>query len=108
MFQKIMNWFYSAFDYLFYLIESFALTLLDIIKEAFYWMYEQVLTFAFSMIQSFDSVINWNPAAYFSSLPPVMINMLGLVGLGTCTQIIISSLIVRFILQTIPFVRWGS
>ena len=34
--------------------------------------------------------------------------ILGATGMGTALSIVVSALITRFILQTIPFVRWGT
>ncbi len=41
-------------------------------------------------------------------IPPEAVNMLGLIKVPQAIAIIVAALVIRFTLQTIPFVRWGS
>ncbi|MNR68921.1 hypothetical protein D3C85_1938070 [compost metagenome] len=50
----------------------------------------------------------FDPQTYFALIPPDVGNMLGVIGLTQSLAIIVAALVVRFLLQTIPFVRWGS
>lgn len=73
------------------------------------WIFEQVLNIAIAALNSipFDGEM-FNPGTYIAALPPEMTNILGLIRLGECLAIIGSAILIRIILQLIPFTRLGS
>ena len=52
--------------------------------------------------------IPFDPQTYYSMIPPEVGQMLGAIGVTQAITIIVAALVIRFILQTVPFVRWGS
>lgn len=73
------------------------------------WLFDQVLQIVISVLNSFDFAMDlFDPTAYFSGLPPDLLNMMGLLHIGEALTIIASACIVRVMLQLIPFTRLGS
>lgn len=81
----------------------------DLIKDAFSWLFDQVLGVAVSAITAIDvSGISGFSADGWGALPAELVNILGLLGLGTALGIIAAAISIRLALQLIPFVRLGS
>ncbi len=70
------------------------------------WFVESMLSVASGALNAID--IPFDPQTYYSMIPPEVGQMLGAVGITQAITIIVAALVVRFVLQTIPFVRWGS
>lgn len=77
--------------------------------DLFVWLFDQSLGLAASVLDtfSFDAEL-FNPAAYIDALPPEILDMLRLCRVGECMAIIAASVVVRIMLQLIPFTRLGS
>ncbi|AOE85622.1 DUF2523 family protein [Pseudomonas sp. TCU-HL1] len=78
----------------------------NIVTDLACWVLESVLGLASSALSTID--VPFNPQTYYGMLPPDVVNMLGVIGLTQALTMIVAALVVRFLLQTIPFVRWGS
>lgn len=85
-------------------ITSFLLMLKDLVC----WVLEQFLSLVTSAIGQFDMSGISEHLGAFGAVPAEMVNILGLVGAGECLGIIAAALIIRMVLQLIPFVRLGS
>lgn len=80
----------------------------DFVRDAACWPFEQLLELVQSALDSLDvSGITGNLGAW-GSLPAELINILGLLGVGTAITIISAAIGIRLVLQLIPFVRLGS
>lgn len=81
----------------------------DLGKDLFSWLFEQVLTVAVSAVSAVDSSgMNGFSASGWGSLPGELVNILGLLGVGTAMAIITAAIGIRLALQLIPFTRLGS
>lgn len=81
----------------------------DVIKDAFSWLFDQVLSVAVSAITAIDVTGLTNSAlGGWGALPAELLNVMVLIGVGTAIKIITAAIGVRFALQLIPFVRLGS
>lgn len=78
----------------------------NVFTDLFCWFFESILSIAVLALNSIS--IPFNPQSYYNLIPPEAANMLGYVGVPQAIGIIVTGLILRFTLQTIPFVRWGS
>lgn len=78
----------------------------NMVTDVFCWAFDSILGIAASALNAID--IPFNPATYYALIPPETANILGLIKLPQGITIIVGALLVRFVLQTIPFVRWGS
>lgn len=79
----------------------------DILRDIFAWLFEQLLDIAIAAansldLSSLDNVTGWG------ELPSEIINIMGLLGIGTASSIILSAVVIRLVLQLIPFTRLGS
>lgn len=100
-------------------IAAFAQWVLDVFLQVFIdawelltdlpvWAFDGLLQLALSAIAALDLSGISQAVGAFGQLPAEIINMLGLIGAGEALAIITSALIIRLILQLIPFVRLGS
>ena len=78
----------------------------NMVTDVFCWALDSVLGLAASALNAID--IPFNPGTYYAMIPPETASILGLIKLPQAISIIVAALVIRFILQTIPFVRWGS
>lgn len=78
----------------------------NMLTDLLCWSFESVLGIA---IGALDAIaIPFNPQTYYNMIPAGAANMLGYIGVPQALGIIVAGLVIRFLLQTIPFVRWGS
>lgn len=83
-------------------------SLYDLVKDGFSWVFEQVMKVVVSGVSSVDVSAMTNYAASASTLPSSLLNILGLLGVGTAIGIITAAILMRLVLQLIPFTRLGS
>lgn len=77
------------------------------LKDVVMWSFDQFLILLTAILGgvSMASITNLIPAL---SIPPEVMNIMGLLGLGDCFAILIAAFSIRIVLQLIPFVRLGS
>ncbi len=80
----------------------------DFIRDAFCWPFEQLMDIVASSIQAIDMSGLSAQVGAWGALPAEVLNILGLLGIGTASAIIVAAIGVRLVLQLIPFVRLGS
>lgn len=100
--SKIVNfakWFIAVFKQLFLDAWNFCT---DIVC----WAFDGFLGLAVSALEALQ--VPFDPATYYAMIPADVANMLGLIQVPQALSIIVAAIVVRFLLQTIPFVRWGS
>lgn len=113
MLESITTWFKDLFQGIWDAFVAFwvniVLTLFDMIKDVFFFIIDNVLDLAISALGAIGSGLSaMNPAQYISAIPPDVQNIIGLIRVGEAVAIIVTAILIRFALQTIPFVRWGS
>lgn len=79
----------------------------DVVKDAFSWLFEQVLTVAVSAVGAIDASA-LSGLGGWASVPGEVLNIMSLLGVGTAVTIISAAILIRITLQLIPFVRLGS
>lgn len=73
------------------------------------WIFEQVLDVAISALNSITfSSETFNPSTYIAALPVEIGNMLALLRVGECFTIIAAAVVLKLLLQLVPFTRLGS
>lgn len=70
------------------------------------WAFDGLLDISVSALNAIS--IPFDPGLYYSMVPSDVAAMLGYIKVPQAVAIIVSALLVRFLLQMIPFVRWGS
>jgi len=78
------------------------------IRDAACWPFEQVMKIALKAVGALDLSGLESYASAAGNLPGEILNILQLVGAGTCIGIIVAAITVRLLLQLIPFTRLGS
>lgn len=97
----IVGWFGDLFTSVF-------TSLWDLLRDGFAWAFEQVLNLATSVIGSFDVSALSGGVAAAGSIPSNVLAVMSAVGLDKGLAIIAAAIVIRFLLQLIPFVRLGS
>lgn len=95
----LAKWFLAVFKQIF--IDAW-----NIITDAFCWLFDSALGIAIGAVSAIEAP--FNPQTYYGMIPPDVVNMLGAIGITQALTIVVGALIIRFILQLIPFVRLGS
>lgn len=101
-------------------LNAFTAWILTVIASVFVGLWSMLTDlFIFVLDSLFDLVLyivsgmSWdfttfNPVTYWNQLPAELISVLNLIGVPIALGMIVAALGIRFILQLIPFVRWGS
>ena len=104
--MDLLNKIWNDFVDFFY---SIIISLVEMLKDLFFWLYETVTDALLVLVNSLSDIFDiFDITSYLSALPADTINIMGLIGIDTISSMIVSCLLVRFILQLIPFVRLGS
>lgn len=105
----MLDWFAERWNAFVDFTWKIILSLFDLLKDFFIWIMEQLMDVAILMLDGVGSLMSGlDIAQYMSFLPAETVSILGQIGLSQAMGMIVTSISVRFILQTIPFVRWGS
>ena len=80
----------------------------DLVRDAACWPFEQVMQICVTAVNAIDVSGLQTSAAGLGSLPGEVLNILGLLGVGTAISIITAAIGIRLVLQLIPFTRLGS
>lgn len=99
--HSALNWFLSIFTACFG-------ALWNMVTDLFVWIFKAALDLAISAISALDISGLPSLSSYIGSLPAETLNVLGLCHVGTALGIVVSAIVIRFLLQLIPFVRLGS
>lgn len=89
--------------------KQFLITILDMLKDFFFWIFEQLLGLVLLILQGMGSLFDaLNVAQYFSAIPPGVQWVMAQTGFGTAMGMITAAIVIRILLQLIPFTRLGS
>ncbi len=80
----------------------------DLVRDAACWPFEQVMKIVVGAVESIDLSGIQPYTSMAGDLPGEIVNIMGLLGVGTCCAIIAAAIAIRLILQLIPFTRLGS
>lgn len=100
-FAAVVQWIAAALTNIF-------VSLWLIFTDIFSWLFEQVLTVAISGIGSLNVAGLTGYVSSVGTMPAQILNVLGLLGIGTAISIISAAITIRLALQLIPFTRLGS
>jgi hypothetical protein len=106
-------WVYHAFidffPWFFNLLAALFEALGNLIEDTLSYVFEEFLKLSIYLLSNIPGVEQISDfAQYYSQLPAEVLNIMGLIGISTATEIIISAIGIRLILQIIPFTRLGS
>jgi len=85
------------------------LSLLDLLKDFFFWCLETLMDVGLFLLDGVGAMMEGlDIAKYFTMLPPEALYMLKITGFSEAMGMIVTCIGIRFVIQMIPFVRWGS
>lgn len=106
--MKLPEWLKNAVDTIGDTFVAAVASIADMLKDLFYWLFDMLMTFAVGLLNGLAATLDFNPGQYISALSPELVNIMGLIRIGEAMTIIGSAIIIRLLLQLIPFVRLGS
>lgn len=80
----------------------------EAVSDIFIFLFDAAGDLVISALASFDFAPLLEITSYWSSIPPLAIDVISAIGLHQAFMIIVGALVIRFLLQLIPFVRLGS
>ena len=89
-------------------------TVVLVIQDTVCWILDQVLglvVFIINGVTSGWNLSNYSLSAYISSISgvsPELLSLAAAIGFNDGLTIVLAALVIRFLLQIIPFVRFGS
>ena len=105
----MLVWLAQRWNDLLDLCLSIFLSLWDMLIDLLCSIFEVVFDLVVSIVDGLGGVFSsFGLLQYLNMLPEDMLNVMSLVGANEASAIIVSAVVVRFILQLIPFVRLGS
>lgn len=107
------NWFVSAATWLMQLFQKIVVTVFLFCQDYLCWAFDALLSLVIEVLGGVCNACGLSGemldvASVFALLPAGLIGLLGALGFVDAIKLITCALIIRFVLQTIPFVRWGS
>lgn len=88
---------------------SLLLSVWDMFNDLICYVLEQLFNVVTVLISGISGAFTtFSITTYLEVLPSQMLNLMALIGVNEVSVIIVSAVIVRFLLQLIPFVRLGS
>jgi hypothetical protein len=110
--QQFENWCSGIYVKFIAYLYSLLLSLFDMLKDFTIWLFEQLLNVVIMLLHSLDFLVSniaaFDFVSYISLIPEPVRAIMAMLGVSAALSIRGTSLLIRFILQTIPFVRWGS
>ncbi len=92
-------------DFLWSLALSFAVLISDVLLA----ILDGLMTACIAVLDSFTYVFeSMDVMQYIQQLPPVVLQVMSLCGINYAMTVLMSALLIRLMLQLIPFVRLGS
>ena len=109
MVKAILDWFANRWNDMIDFVWRIVLSIYDMLKDFFMWIIESLMTIGIVLLDSVGFLLEGlDIAKYFTMLPSETLYMLQITGFSEAMGMIVTCLGIRFLLQTIPFVRWGS
>lgn len=105
MWETFKLWWAELVDFLYRLV----LTVFDFFRDFFYWVLDALISISMGFLNLVGTGFGaLNPLQYISAIPPETQAMMQATGFNECMSIIVTAIGIRFLLQLVPFVRWGS
>jgi hypothetical protein len=105
-----MGWVTDVLQWLLDLVSSVIQTLWDMVSDVLWLVVDLLMGAAVTVIGLLDlsGLSEFVPSSYLAALPAEMLQVLGLIRVGEALGIVVTAIVIRIILQLIPFVRLGS
>ncbi len=109
-FNYIVEWLEGLWDNIIEFFMSVIYTVRDMLKDIIFWLFETFLDLTIYILNGLSETLsfNFNPGQYIAGMPSEVTQVLGLCRIGDCMVIIVGAIIIKILLQLIPFTRLGS
>ena len=105
----MLEWLVQTWEDFKFFAYQIVLTIGEFFKDIFIWIFEQVLSLVILILDGLSAMFDeLNIASYINGIPSSVTYFASASGLSEAMGMIITALTIRFFLQLIPFVRWGS
>lgn len=106
--NDIWQWLSDKVVAFFQFLYSLVLTIFDILKDLFIFIFESIFDLLIYVLSSIDSYFDGLNIAQYLTIPAEAAYFASASGITQATTMIVSALVIRFLLQLIPFTRLGS
>lgn len=106
--EKLVGFFKGLWDNFLKFMRDVVATIFDAITEVFYLILDMTLQLVIAVLSTFDHIGSFAIGPLLNQLPPESKQMLAAVGFTEAMGMIAAALVIRLIMQLIPFVRLGS
>ncbi|AAL49742.1 TPA: DUF2523 domain-containing protein [Vibrio cholerae] len=104
-----MDWVIDLFNKLIEFLYRLLITLIDMLKDVFLWLIDGVLSAVNLLLEKALSLIEpMDVSSYLTGIPSGAAWVISAIGIPQCLGMIMSAIIVRILLQLVPFTRLGS
>ena len=105
----MLDWLASRFNDIIDFFWRLVLSVFDMLKDVFYFIIDSLLSVGVVILGGLGGLMSGlDIAPFFNGLPPETLSFMSQIGISQALGMIVTCLGIRFILQMIPFVRWGS
>lgn len=80
----------------------------EMLTDLISWLFDMLLGVVVSAVTAIDVTAITNQLGWFQQIPADVLTVMAACGFGSAFGIISAALMIRFVLQLIPFVRLGS
>ena len=110
---KFFDWvkaqFFAFLDWLYNLAVAAVSTLFAMLKDVGLWLFEQLLDLVTVILGALSFDLGaFDAQQYLGQVGADVLNVMGLVGIDTAVSVIVAAILVRVLLQLVPFTRLGS
>ncbi|ENM5902646.1 DUF2523 domain-containing protein [Vibrio mimicus] len=104
-----MDWIVDLFNKLVEFLYRLLITLIDMLKDVFLWLMDGILSAINLLLDKALSLIEpMDISSYLTGIPSGVAWVLSAIGIPQCLIMITSAIVIRILLQLIPFTRLGS
>lgn len=105
----MLDWLASRFNDIIDFFWRLVLSVFDMLKDLFYFIIDALLSVGVGILDGLGVLMSGlDIAPFITALPPETLSIMTQIGISQALGMIVTCLGIRFILQMIPFVRWGS
>ena len=105
----MLDWLAGVWNAFVDLMYRMVLTVYDAFKDLLLWAFDEFMGLSIFILDGVgDLFSSLDVTQYVEALPVETKGILALTGIGDASSMIVAAIIIRLILQLIPFVRLGS
>ncbi|KGD62914.1 hypothetical protein T9A_00234 [Alcanivorax jadensis T9] len=108
LWSKLVGGFEWLLERITYIYLSMWETYWAFLVDAVSLVFDLLMGLAVTLLDALGQQLNFDPQQYINALPGEVLNVMGALHLGSATLIITAAIVIRLLLQLIPFVRLGS